>query len=59
MTTGTPPGKGTHLTSAASSIAHGIDAGTMRAAERLVQRAIAQGRDTDGFVEVAELLSHR
>ncbi|MDI6097391.1 NAD(P)-binding domain-containing protein [Actinoplanes sp. NEAU-A12] len=55
------------ITSAASSMAHiveaskahGIDAGVMRAAAGLADRVIGEGHGADGFIRVAELLSRR
>ncbi|WP_395110910.1 NAD(P)-dependent oxidoreductase [Actinomadura sp. SCN-SB] len=52
------------ITSAASSMAHviqaserhGIDASVMRAAEGLARRVIGMGHGTDGFIRVTELL---
>ncbi|KUL34956.1 dehydrogenase [Streptomyces sp. NRRL F-4489] len=64
---GTFSGDGNPLTSAASSMAHivatseahGIDAGVMRAAEGLARRAIGGGHGADGFIRIAELLGRR
>ncbi|MEU6986821.1 NAD(P)-binding domain-containing protein [Streptomyces sp. NPDC046324] len=61
---GTFSGEGNPITSAASSMAHiveaseahGIDAGVMRAAEGLARRTIGLGHGTDGFLQIAELL---
>ncbi|MEO3786112.1 NAD(P)-binding domain-containing protein [Actinocorallia sp. B10E7] len=58
-------GEGNPLTSAASSMAHiiqaseahGVDAGVMRAAEGLARRAIGQGHGTNGFIRITELLN--
>ncbi|RKN41827.1 NAD(P)-dependent oxidoreductase [Streptomyces hoynatensis] len=60
-------GEGNPITSAASSMAHivqaseahGIDAGVMRAAEGLARRVIGLGHGADGFVRVAEVLGRR
>ncbi|GIF16006.1 NAD(P)-dependent oxidoreductase [Actinoplanes teichomyceticus] len=60
-------GAGNPITSAASSMAHivetseahGIDAGVMRAAERLARRVVEQGHGTDGFSRMADLLTPR
>ncbi|MFJ3927694.1 NAD(P)-dependent oxidoreductase [Streptomyces sp. NPDC090022] len=60
-------GEESPLTSAASSMAHiahtseahGIEAGTMRAAQALVRRAIDEGHGGDGFTRIAELLGRR
>lgn len=57
-------GEGNPITSAASSMAHiieaseahGIDAGVMRAAEGLARRTIGLGHGTDGFLRITELL---
>ncbi|MEU6943687.1 NAD(P)-binding domain-containing protein [Streptomyces sp. NPDC046316] len=61
---GTFSGEGNPITSAASSMAHiieaseahGIDAGVMRAAEGLARRTIGLGHGTDGFLRITELL---
>ncbi|MFC8274667.1 NAD(P)-dependent oxidoreductase [Streptomyces sp. NPDC057271] len=57
-------GEGNPLTSAASSMAHivqaseahGIDAGLMRAAEGLARRTIGLGHGADGFLRITEIL---
>lgn len=67
MDSGAFSGEGNALVSAASSMAHivqaseahGIDAGVMRAAEGLARRAIGQGHGADGFIRIAELLGRR
>ena len=64
---GTYSGEGNPITSAASSMAHiveaseshGIDAGVMRAAEGQARRVIGLGHGTDGFIRVTELLGRR
>ncbi|AXE26943.1 NAD(P)-dependent oxidoreductase [Streptomyces globosus] len=60
-------GKDNPITSAASSMAHiveaseahGIDAGMMRAAEGWARRVVGLGHGTDGFIRIAELLGRR
>lgn len=67
MDSGRFSGEDNPLTSAASSMAHivqaseahGIEAGVMRAAEGLARRAIGRGHGGDGFIRIAEILSHR
>ncbi|GGJ80081.1 6-phosphogluconate dehydrogenase [Streptomyces camponoticapitis] len=67
MDSGAFSGEGNALVSAASSMAHivqaseahGIDAGVMRAAEGLARRAIGRGHGADGFIRIAELLGRR
>ncbi|MEU7638861.1 NAD(P)-binding domain-containing protein [Streptomyces sp. NPDC039016] len=64
---GNHSGASSALTSAASSMAHivqaseahGIDSGVIRAAEGLARRAIGRGHGGDGFSRVAELLGCR
>ncbi|MDT0270396.1 NAD(P)-binding domain-containing protein [Streptomyces sp. DSM 44915] len=64
---GTFSGEDNPLTSAASSMAHvieaseshGIDAGVMRAAEGLARRVIGLGHGEGGFIRTAELLNPR
>lgn len=61
---GVHSGEGNPLTSAASSMAHivqasqahGIDANVMRAAEAQARRAIELGHGKDGFTRIAEIL---
>ncbi|MGK5729149.1 NAD(P)-dependent oxidoreductase [Streptomyces sp. URMC 124] len=60
-------GEDNPITSAASSMAHivqaseahGIDAGVMRAAEGMARRVIGLGHGTDGFIRIAEVLGRR
>ncbi|MFE6527123.1 NAD(P)-dependent oxidoreductase [Streptomyces sp. NPDC057794] len=67
MDSGRFSGEDNPLTSAASSMAHivqaseahGIEAGVMRAAEGLARRAIGRGHGGDGFIRIAEILSRR
>jgi 3-hydroxyisobutyrate dehydrogenase-like beta-hydroxyacid dehydrogenase len=67
MDGGSFSGEGNPLTSAASSMAHivqaseahGIDAGVMRAAEGLARRTIGLGHGGDGFTRIAEVLGRR
>ncbi|MFE6195965.1 NAD(P)-dependent oxidoreductase [Streptomyces sp. NPDC057838] len=67
MDSGRFSGEDNPLTSAASSMAHivqaseahGIEAGMMRAAEGLARRAIGRGHGGDGFIRIADILSHR
>lgn len=64
---GTFSGEDNPITSAASSMAHiiqaaethGIDAGVIRAAEGLARRVIGLGHGTDGFMRITELLNRR
>ncbi|MFE6410043.1 NAD(P)-dependent oxidoreductase [Streptomyces sp. NPDC057837] len=67
MDSGRFSGEDNPLTSAASSMAHivqaseahGIEAGVMRAAEGLARRAIGRGHGGDGFIRIADILSRR